>query len=662
MTSGEELIIESLNEQPSFEVSLEGLYTIHTLVYNPNTLDLGQVEVGVTSGFDVNSLLVQGGGSICAALDVAGAKFQFGECDKKCEADAGSLIALNAPCLFRANAFIAAAPESEPVIPAGFELRYVLTRSDSLIILELGKESNFNVFEEGNYRIHTLIYDPETLDLDIVVPGQTTGFDVNGLLIQGGGTICGALDVNGALFIVHNCECEADEGELELLVNNCLQDGESTIGAKVKTAPVVPEGFTVTYLLTTHDELIVQNINTEPTFQVSDTGLYRIHTLVYDPDSLDLNTVTFGETNGFQLNRQLNQGGGSICAAFDLLGLEVPVAACTSIDCGVTAGELMPRNEPCLRDGYTALRAFVSKRPQAPKSFEILYVLTSGDELVILDVNHGPVFPIRMEGTFRIHTLVYDPETLDLGVVEFGTTTGFDVNSLLIQGGGDICGALDVEGVVFEVEECKCDASAGTLTGGKRVCLQSHGVKIAAHIGHEPFIPHGFEVIYVLTSGDGLVIEAVNELPRFTVEETGTYTIHSLVYNPHTLDLGIVNPGQTTGFDVNALLIQGGGDICAALDVQGTRFEVRDCSHGFMNIRPNPTAETITIDLPENQLKEGFNIQILSAFGQTYQVLNLDELSESTVELDLKDLPAGTYYIKLLKGATELEMRTLVKQ
>ncbi|MBK6543201.1 MAG: hypothetical protein IPG10_18330 [Flavobacteriales bacterium] len=53
----------------------DGLYTIHTLVYDPNTLDLTIVELGVTTGFDVNGLLVQGGGAICASLDVAGAQF-----------------------------------------------------------------------------------------------------------------------------------------------------------------------------------------------------------------------------------------------------------------------------------------------------------------------------------------------------------------------------------------------------------------------------------------------------------------------------------------------------------------------------------------------------------------------------------------------------------
>ncbi len=58
--------------------------------------------------------------------------------------------------------------------------------------------------EGGSYTIHTLVYDPNTLDLSIVVPGVTTGFDVNGLLIQGGGSICASLDVAGAAFNVTN--------------------------------------------------------------------------------------------------------------------------------------------------------------------------------------------------------------------------------------------------------------------------------------------------------------------------------------------------------------------------------------------------------------------------------------------------------------------------
>jgi hypothetical protein len=59
------------------------------------------------------------------------------------------------------------------------------------------------------------------------------------------------------------------------------------------------------------------------------------------------------------------------------------------------------------------------------------------------------------------------------------------------------------------------------------------------------------------------------QLLTFTVTSGGTYTIHTLVYNPATLDLSIVTPGVTTGFDVNGLLVQGGGTICASLDVAG---------------------------------------------------------------------------------------------
>ncbi|MBL0342786.1 MAG: hypothetical protein IPP71_18985 [Bacteroidetes bacterium] len=85
-----------------------------------------------------------------------------------------------------------------------------------------------------------------------------------------------------------------------------------------------------------------------------------------------------------------------------------------------------------------------------------------------------------------------------------------------------------------------------------------------------------------MTSGSGLVIEQVNATPTFTVTAGGNYTIHTLVYNPATLDLSIVVPGQTTGFDVNGLLVQGGGSICASLDVAGAPIAVEDPNAGTL--------------------------------------------------------------------------------
>ena len=59
-------------------------------------------------------------------------------------------------------------------------------------------------------------------------------------------------------------------------------------------------------------------------------------------------------------------------------------------------------------------------------------------------------------------------------------------------------------------------------------------------------VPEGYSTLYVLTSGEGLVIEQVNGTPDFTVTAAGDYTIHTLVY-PAGLDLSVVVPGVTTG-------------------------------------------------------------------------------------------------------------------
>jgi hypothetical protein len=93
-------------------------------------------------------------------------------------------------------------PQGNAVVPAGYQTLYVLTRGQGLVIQQVAATPSFNVTQTGLYRIHTLIYDPSTLNLGIVVPGVTTGFDVNSLLIQGGGSICASLDVTGAPFLV----------------------------------------------------------------------------------------------------------------------------------------------------------------------------------------------------------------------------------------------------------------------------------------------------------------------------------------------------------------------------------------------------------------------------------------------------------------------------
>ncbi|NND07604.1 MAG: T9SS C-terminal target domain-containing protein [Saprospiraceae bacterium] len=434
LTSGDELVIQGVSSTPSFDVSSGGIYTIHSLVYDTSTLDLGIVELGVTTGFDVNGLLIQGGGQICASLDVAGARFIVGP-------DAGTLVSVSTSgCT--GSFMLEAGTEREPFIPEGYTQLFVLTEGSNLVIQAVAENPMFEVTNTGTYTIHSLVYDPLTLDLGIVEFGVTTGVDVNGLLIQGGGSICASLDVAGAVFEASGPIAGTLNSESALV---CFDGSSVSLDAQHADEPVVPAGYSVLYVLTQGDGLVIQQVGAEPTFEVDMPGNYTIHTLVYDANTLDLSIVVPGVTTGIDVNGLLVQGGGSICAALDVAGSKISV--------GPSAGTLVADNPSPMLDGMGSamLQASVGEDPVVPEGFSLIYVLTSGDDLVIQNVNATPMFEVTTSGKYTIHTLVYDTLTLDLGIVEVGVTTGVDVNGLLVQGGGSICAALDVAGAVFDV-------------------------------------------------------------------------------------------------------------------------------------------------------------------------------------------------------------------
>jgi hypothetical protein len=577
LTEGPGLVIIATNPSPTFEVSAAGDYTIHTLVFDPSTLDLGSIVFGLTTGFDVNALLVQGGGSICGSLDVAGATITVEEC-ATCDADAGTLTAdASAVCLDNGAADISATPDGNAVVPTGYNALYVLTRGASLTIEAAGVAPNFSVTAAGDYTIHTLVYDPATLDLGVIEFGVTTGFDVLDLIAQSG--ICASLDAAGAPITVEECAtCDADAGTLTADANPvCLDNGAADISATPDGNAVVPTGYNALYVLTRGASLTIEAAGVAPNFSVTAAGDYTIHTLVYDPATLDLGVIEFGVTTGFDVLDLIAQSG--ICASLDAAGAPITVEDCNA--CTAFAGTLTADDATvCLDGGMAMLSASPNGDAVVPDGFETVYVLTEGAGLVIIGANTSPDFAVTALGDYTIHTLVYDPTTLDLGIVEFGVTTGFDVNGLLLQGGGAICASLDVAGAAFTVELCiPCDASAGTLAIDESpVCLFQGSVQVGASVLNAPVVPDGYEVAYALTQGPGLIIVGLGGGPVFTISDPGTYAIHTLVFDPATIDPSLVELGFTSAFEIHALLVQGGGSICGALDLVGAPVVVNDCS------------------------------------------------------------------------------------
>jgi hypothetical protein len=572
LTMGEDLVIMQTGATPSFDVDAVGEYTIHTLVYDPNTLDLGSIEIGVTTGGDVNALLIQGGGTICGSLDVGGAPILVELC---CDADAGTITAdMSTVCFDGNEVSISATGNGDEVVPAGFEVAYVLTSGVELLVVEVSDMSTFTVAAEGEYTIHTLVYDPGTLDLGIIVPGLTTAFNIDGALIQGGGTICGSLDMTGAPITVEVC-CAADAGTLTADADTyCFVDDLATLRATPDENAFVPDGFETMYILTQGEDLVIIAMDIDPRFDVTETGEYAIHTLVYDPNTLDLGLIEFGVTTGGDVNALLTQGGGAICGSLDLTGAPITVEVCCEAEAGTMTANA---GTVCFENDIATIGATGNGDLVAPTGFQKVYVLTMGDDLVIMQANNESTFDVTAVGEYTIHTLVYDPNTLDLGLIEFGVTTAEEVDALLIQGGGVICGSLDMAGAPITVEVC-CEQEAGTLTADlDEICLEAGTATVSAMANGDAVVPDGYEVLYVLTSGETMVITKTGPDPAFLVDGAGEYIIHTLVYDPATLDIGLIELGVTTAEEVNALLAQGGGSICASLDMVGAPVNVLDC-------------------------------------------------------------------------------------
>ena len=119
-----------------------------------------------------------------------------------------------------------------------------------------------------------------------------------------------------------------------------------------------------------------------------------------------------------------------------------------------------------------------------------------------------------------------------------------------------------------------CTADAAPLSADSTdICFD--GLPIVISVSQNgPFgIPAGFQKLFILTSGSGLNILQTNISGEFQVNALGLYTIHSMVFDPSTLD----PTSYSNALDLNADLLQGGGTICASLNINGAEITLVNC-------------------------------------------------------------------------------------
>ena len=121
-------------------------------------------------------------------------------------------------------------------------------------------------------------------------------------------------------------------------------------------------------------------------------------------------------------------------------------------------------------DGAGGLGGFlaeVGEAPVVPEGYEVVYVVTTSESLVIQDIRPEPQLFVSDPNTYRLHTLVAelsdpsDPDYLDASIIEFGKTRAADVLAVVAEAG--ICADLFVEGAAFDV--VAAGSAAGLVAG-----------------------------------------------------------------------------------------------------------------------------------------------------------------------------------------------------
>jgi hypothetical protein len=154
-----------------------------------------------------------------------------------CIADAGDARDAQRFCKIGTTTTITVAPNTNTVVPAGYEVVYILTREPDLTVLDFKiNNRTFTLRDPGNYRIHTLIAEvnntnsDDFFDLNIIKKNESTLLVVIQCIQNH--DVCAALDNRGTLIQIlgpNDPNCKSSENTIRKCTDNTDNDGDGLV-------------------------------------------------------------------------------------------------------------------------------------------------------------------------------------------------------------------------------------------------------------------------------------------------------------------------------------------------------------------------------------------------------------------------------------------------
>ena len=590
-------VIQSVSNSPVFVVNNILNYTIHTLVYDPNTLDLSIVVPTVTTAQDVVNLLVQGGGTICAALDVMGATANVINCSGPCTTPPQLLNIVKTASNCNESSGTAT------VNVVGNNNDFTFTFSTGTVSL-----NSVSDLALGTYTVTiTDINDPDCFTVESFSIGNADGPQTT--IISTSPTSCatnnGSAQLDPATFTYSWCDGGTGATRNDLSSGICpvtVTDPATGCTNIVEVEIIAANLLSVVPIVNENPDCGMSN----GVVVLSVNGGSNNYTFQWsDPNSIDnaIRTDLPGGTFGVTVID--NGPNGCIGTATFTLNENSPSSASVTISSASTVS--------CPGDMNGLVQYNVNLDPGfANPSSEVIVdatgttfqngALPAGDYCVEIRDANGCVagnecFTIGSPDPIIINADVTPTTCQQGGLINLtitGGTGGYIYDWSDVAGSNDPQNRVDLMPGTYDLtvtdnnscsatlenitilDGCSsCAADAGTLTADStNICYNGTAVTISASHVSSPSLPAGFNIIYVLTSGAGFEILQVNNIPEFSVNMLTSYTIHTLVFDPSTL-----NPNDyTNALALNADILQGGGTICASLDVVGAPVTLINCS------------------------------------------------------------------------------------
>ena len=613
LTSGttDNATIEQFNADPIFIVDAEGGYTVHTLVYDPTTLNLNDIQLGTTTAAQVAAMFGEGEDDLCGALDLTGQAFTVEDCDENEEeclpASITNIAVIDASC--------GNADGTATLNVNGDANAYTFTWSTNLGSPTNETGNARTSLPSGTYSVTIAnVDDPNCTVVENFVVGNIEG--PTAMLPTTTNANCGAADgsadfgmtipeitftwedgvmtnnrddlASGAYFVTitnqNNPECP-NVVTFEIGIDNSLVaaatvTSNATCGEADGSVSIAVEGGSGNYtwtLLTTPEVVVTDGI-----FDNLMAGTYTVE--IIDNDSNCETTTTFTISD-------------DLAVASIILESDVVELACAGIynatvifETEFTDEFVFPQTIE-IRDGQGNVYENGSLTPgaycivildnNACLAAESCFEVVEPEPLVVeASITHaecetGGAIDLTVSGGTGDYTYVW----LDLT----GEEQPQDRTNL--QPGNYTVSVTDANNCVTVVSgltvafDCECTADAGTTSANSGIVCLVDGIASITAFNENQVVPTAYAVAYLLTDGGSSIITQISETPAIQVTATGSYDIYTIVYNPNQVNLnGVIELGQTTIFDLNSLLIQGGGTFCAGFDLVGASVTVEECA------------------------------------------------------------------------------------